>query len=319
MKLKVNWTNVFITEILLFINAIFMAFWIFNEKTAILGSTINPDRWGSDVEMSWMQMGFCALIIIYLLVMMVLVIWELIYIFDREDTKSPWHNLIKKHKDEEINVNYKFNNGREKSEEEIQKQIDLKNEIKMKAKKTFKKIIWLAIVLFLAVVLFKSGRTVFTQTVNMFNTSKTYNNNYQQKLEEKEGFYDKLWKTYDTKNSIVELNREMFIEVTTIIMENRADGEGMMWKWVQENQQIPYSEFTKFYADLSDYITSQREAYFAIEKTCQHIARQHNTMLDTFPNNIYNRVFLDIEKIEFEYGFLSDSTRNVFATGNEYR
>ena len=180
----------------------------------------------------------------------------------------------------------------------------------------WKKIIWWGIAIFLAIVVFKFGRTVFTQSVDLFNTSKTYNYSYDQKVEEKEGFYDKLWKTYDQKDAIVELNKETFIEVTKIIMENRKAGENVTWNWVRENQHIPYSEFSKFYANLSDYITQQREGYFAIEKACQHIARQHNTMIDTFPNNVYNRM-LKLEAIEYEYGFLSDSTRNVFATKTE--
>ena len=94
-------------------------------------------------------------------------------------------------------------------------------------------------------------------------------------------------------------------------MENRKDGQNVTWKWLQENQQIPYDEFTKFYSDLSVFITTQREGYFNIEKECQVIANRNNTLLDTFPNNIYNKV-LKLNKIKFEYGFLSDSTNNVF-------
>ena len=87
-------------------------------------------------------------------------------------------------------------------------------------------------------------------------------------------------------------------------------------KFVQENQQIPYEEFTKFYADLSNFITSQREGYFNIEKECQLISNKNNTLLDTFPNNLYNKV-LGCEKIKFEYGFTSDSTQAVFTSKRE--
>jgi hypothetical protein len=96
-------------------------------------------------------------------------------------------------------------------------------------------------------------------------------------------------------------------------MENRRDGEKIMWKWLQENQQIPYNEFTEFYKDLTEFVTSQRDEYFKIEKECQVIANKNNTMLDTFPNNIYNH-FLKLNRIKFEYGFLSDSTNHTFKT-----
>jgi len=134
--------------------------------------------------------------------------------------------------------------------------------------------------------------------------------------QEKAGFYDKLWKTFLAKEKITNINKETFLLVTKVIMENRSDGEKITWKWVQENQKIPYEEFTLFYADLSDFITTQREGYFKIEQVCQEIANKNNTLLDTFPNNIYNKI-LNCQKINFQYGFLSDSTVNVFKSGKE--
>lgn len=156
----------------------------------------------------------------------------------------------------------------------------------------------------------------YNQGKLIYNTSKKYHNTYEQKTLEKVGFYDKMWKTYYSKDKITNINRETFIQVTKIIMENRADGQSITWKWVQENQQIPYEEFTKFYADLSSFIEAQREDYFGLEKACQNLANQHNTLLDTFPNNIYNKI-LKCERIKFEYGFTSDQTEEVFRSKQE--
>jgi hypothetical protein len=138
---------------------------------------------------------------------------------------------------------------------------------------------WGIIILILFVV-FGWGRVIFKQTASMFNKSKLYHNYYTQKVQEKAGFYDKLWKTYLQKEKITNINRETFILVTKYIMENRRDGEKLSWKWLQENQPIPYDDFTKFYVDLSNFISSQREGYFDIEKECQLIANQNNTLLD---------------------------------------
>lgn len=55
-------------------------------------------------------------------------------------------------------------------------------------------------------------------------------------------FFDKLWKVYLQKYEICELNKNTFLEVTNMIMEGRHDGEQVTWKWLQENQNIPYSE-----------------------------------------------------------------------------
>jgi len=180
----------------------------------------------------------------------------------------------------------------------------------------FKK--WLMWGLIIILFFFIGGLTknIFKDSVKLYNGSKKYNNLYIQKVQEKKGFYDKLWKTYLQKEKITNVNKETFITVTKIIMENRKDGLNVTWKWLQENQQIPYDDFVKFYEDLSNFITKQREGYFNIEIQCQEIANQNNTMLDTFPNNIYNKV-LNLNRINFEYGFTSDSTENVFKTKKE--
>lgn len=176
-------------------------------------------------------------------------------------------------------------------------------------------IVWSLIVIF-GFMLYGWGKTLVVQSAKMYNKSKMYHNTYIQRVQEKNGFYDKLWKTYLQKEKITNINKETFLQVTKIIMENRKDGQTLTWKWVQENQQIPFSEFTKFYADLSDFISTQREGYFKIETDCQLIANMNNTLLDTFPNNIYNKV-IGCDKIKFEYGFLSDSTNQVFKSKKE--
>ena len=164
--------------------------------------------------------------------------------------------------------------------------------------------------------LYKVVKPSISDSILIYNKSVQYQNLYKQKTDEKMGFYDKLWKVYLQKNQIAELNKDVFIEVTKIIMQGRADGDKVAWKWVQENQQIPYDQFTKFYADLSEFVFSQREAYFNIEKECMNIANQNNTMLDTFPNNIYNKV-LKCEKIDFKYSFTSKKTKEVFSSEEE--
>ena len=185
--------------------------------------------------------------------------------------------------------------------------------IKPKKKYTYLK---LGIVILIAIFLYNILVGNINRMITMFNTSKQYQNTYTQRVQEKVGFYDKLWKTYLQKEKITNVNKETFLEVTKIIMENRKDGEQITWKWVRENQEIPYSEFTKFYADLSNFITEQREGYFNIEKECQKIANMNNTMLDTFPHNMYNKI-LKCPVINFQYGFTSDSTNSLFNSGIE--
>jgi hypothetical protein len=155
------------------------------------------------------------------------------------------------------------------------------------------------------------------RSVYIYNTSVVYENQYKQKQIERLGFYDKMWKTYFAKDKIATLNKDVFTDVTRLIMENRRDGQNIAWKWVHENQQIPYTEFTKFYSDLSEFVQSQRDAYYFIETQCQSIAIAQNMLLDTFPHNYYNKLFVHRPHITFKYGFLSDSTNEIFKSGVE--
>lgn len=158
---------------------------------------------------------------------------------------------------------------------------------------------------------------LYDKYVVIYNPSVVYYKQYDQKTKEREGFFDNMWKTYYTKDRIVSLNKETFIEVTRLVMEARKDGSSVAWKWVRENQPVPYGEFTKFYSDLSSFIEMQRQGYYDLEKQCNAIATAHNMLIDTFPNNLYNRYLVHRKPIVYEYGFLSDSTRKVFKTGNE--
>ena len=160
------------------------------------------------------------------------------------------------------------------------------------------------------------GKTVYSNSKSIYNTSINYRNEYVQLCQEKQGFYDNLWKSYYQKTQISDMNKETFLQVTKLIMDGRSDGKNVSWKWVRENQQIPYSEFTQFYSDLSVFIETRRDEYLAIEKKCQELAKKNNVMLDTFPNNLYNR-YLKLEHIKFEYGFLSDKTEKVFISKKE--
>lgn len=300
---KVKKSYIVAFELILVTISITLVAWLFNDLTLIDGDVRYKDRWGSiEVEMGWKHTVLCTLAIISLVYNGIILIWQFVSFADG-DIRSPYKNLRSW-----------LNEGVEKNTINF-----IDDEVKTKKinwKKMIKKIIWYGVLVVIVFNLFKIGGTFYRDGKVLYNTSKIYHNTYQQKVEEKQGFYDKMWKTYLQKDKITNVNKETFVLVTKIIMENRADGENVTWKWVRENQHIPYEEFSKFYADLSNFITSQREGYFNIEKQCQLISRQNNTMLDTFPNNMYNKV-LNLERIVFEYGFLSDSTRTVFETKTE--
>jgi hypothetical protein len=289
-NIKITRSAILLALTAILIAGVFLIAWLFGDNTCIFNDTKYSD---GSASFRWVHVAINVVVVIGYIVLIILYIGE--FVNDKSD--RPFKFIYDK--DE---YNYRRSRRNEDDKEEAPaKPIQ------------WKRWVFYIVLLFCIVNVFKFGKTIYKQSVFMYNTSKKYNNTYQQKVEEKLGFYDKLWKTYQTKAQITNMNKDVFVEVTKIIMANVADGQNLSWKWISRYPDIDYNQFTEFYADLSNYIEKQREGYFSIEKTCQLIANQNNTMLDTFPNNIYNRA-LKLQRIKFEYGFLSDSTNHVFAT-----
>ena len=185
----------------------------------------------------------------------------------------------------------------------------LRKEIKLPG---YKGIISVVVIIILGFIIFKPAKPM----IHMYNTNIYYFYKLEKVIRERKMFYDKMWKTYLTKNDICQVNRETFIEVTNIIMNGRADGQNVSWKFVKENQNIPYNEFTTFYKDLSKFVTEQRESYYQLENEAMKIVQQQNGMLDSFPNNIYNKI-LCIQKLHYTSGFTSARTEEVFKNHRE--
>ena len=192
------------------------------------------------------------------------------------------------------------------NDEELEKNTPNLNLFKMKWKNKIIAVIVLCL-------LWSLGGKITDKSKVIYNTSVVYNKQYAQKTSELAGFYDKMWKTYFAKDKVALMNKDVFIEVARLQTESRKDGSAVAWKWVHENTNIPYHEFTAFYKDLSNYIESQREAYNNLENQRIAIATAHNMLIDTFPNNVYNMV-IGRNHIKFEYAMLSDSTNKVFST-----
>lgn len=168
----------------------------------------------------------------------------------------------------------------------------------------------------LLVIVFILALIPVKQPIKLYNDSVVAYNAYTQKCQQREGFYDNMYKTYVQKKDISFLNYGQFKEIATIIMENKKDGASLAWKWLSEQKVIPFEEFTSFWRDLSGYVQSKRDGYYALEVECQQLANANNTLLSTFPNKFYN-FFLGRPHAVYKYGFTSAETKSVFASGEE--
>lgn len=169
--------------------------------------------------------------------------------------------------------------------------------------------VWLIVIFLIALLPAKQPAQMYNQSIGTYN-------NFTQKSQQKEGYYDKMYKTYSQKMDISYINYSQFKEISVIIMENKKDGAQLAWKWLSEQKVIPFEEFTSLWKDLSAFIQTQREGYYQLEVECQQLANANNTLLATFPNNFYN-FFLRRPYAKYSYGFTSDETQKVFRTGKE--
>lgn len=167
----------------------------------------------------------------------------------------------------------------------------------------------LGVVFVLAVISFVSS--TYHGFTGFYNKTVDYKLEYEALKQKQVTTFDNNFLAFKEKYEIANVNKEAFIQVTNIIMSSRKDGINVAWKWMHENQQIPYTEFAEFYKDLSSFTASRYSENNAIELQKQRLVAEYNKMLVTFPNLIYNH-FIKASPIEYKYGFVSEETSNKF-------
>jgi hypothetical protein len=174
------------------------------------------------------------------------------------------------------------------------------------------KLLFTLVYMILATFIFNS----VDKSKELYNYSVSSHLKYDKSIQRKEVSYDFLWKTASVKSDIKIENVETFIKITKVILDGRKDGDKVTWKWLQENQPIPYSEYTKFYSDLSYFIESKRYDIMMLENESQDIAEEYNRTINQFPNSFYANI-LGLENIDYKASISSSKTKEVFRTGVE--
>jgi len=152
---------------------------------------------------------------------------------------------------------------------------------------------------------------VYTEVKSLYNTTVDLQSQDVAKAQELVSTYDSYYLSFIDKYKLTNVSKDAFVQVTNIVMSNRKDGPNVAWKWMQENQNIPYEQFTQFYANLVEFTTERYSVLLSIEKARQDIVRNHNRLIAVFPNTLYNR-YLKIKPLEYKFGYVSDSTKKLF-------
>jgi len=139
---------------------------------------------------------------------------------------------------------------------------------------------------------------------------------YNQKMDERTAFYDKLWKVISQKSQIAVKNDSSFRANVNIIMAGRKDAPGTAMKWIKEsNPNANFNEVSTLYKDLSRSVEAQREGFFIQEKYLQDIKRQHDNLIRKFPGSALNLVF-SRDPIIYK-PITSDRTDEVIKSGKD--
>lgn len=159
--------------------------------------------------------------------------------------------------------------------------------------------------------------TVVLLTVSTSNQEVDVRTQFEQKMDERKAFYDKLYKILAQKSQIATKNDSSFRKNIDIIMSGRKDAEGTVMKWITEsNPNAQYAEVSGLYKDLSRAVEAQREGFFDQEKTIQDIVRVHKNLLRKFPSGVLLTTFFGRKELVYT-PISSDRTDDVFKTGKD--
>lgn len=170
----------------------------------------------------------------------------------------------------------------------------------------------LSIAIILAFIVILPLISTYEDGTKLYNKATSFRLENDALIQKQRTNYDGYYQAFMDKQANASINKEAFIEVTNIIMTNRKDGQNLAWKWNQENQQIPYEEFTSFYRELSAFISARYADNMEIERQKQDIVKQHNILISIYPNNLINKYFLHIDKLVYKEGYITEFTKTRF-------
>lgn len=157
---------------------------------------------------------------------------------------------------------------------------------------------------------------IFATFVSFSNNEIELRTTFEQKIDERTAFYDKMYKIITQQTQIAVKNDESFRQNINIIMEGRKDAEGVFMKWIQEtNPNANYNEVSALYKDLSRSVEAQREGFFNEEKVLQDVVRQHKNHIQKFPNSFYN-MFMGRQALQYK-PIQSSLTEEIMRTGKD--
>lgn len=156
-----------------------------------------------------------------------------------------------------------------------------------KLKVSRKKLIQLIIVFFIIFSGYEAAKYSLTEGVAVYNEQKDIRNTYEQKVQERNIIMSEFMDCLTSSLKVSEANANYFKENVQFIMENRKDGDKLMWKWVKEiNPNANFNDVSEMFQHMQLLYLEKRSSIIAINKTLFELEKRDANLRTMFPSNM---------------------------------
>lgn len=156
-----------------------------------------------------------------------------------------------------------------------------------KIKVSWKKLVWLIIAVLVIFSGYKATKYSLTEGVAVYNEQKDIRNTYEQKVQERNIMMSEFMDCLTSSLKVSETNANYFKENIQSIMENRKDGDKLMWKWVTEvNPNANFNEVSEMFQHMQSLYLEKRSSIIAINKVLFELEKRDANIRTMFPSNM---------------------------------
>lgn len=191
----------------------------------------------------------------------------------------------------------------ESTDEDVKKVIIVdiannKNEKMDKMKVSWKKVIWAFVIIVLLFGGYKATKYTFTEGITVYNTQKDIRNTYEQKIQERNIVMSEFIDCLKSSLNVSEENAKYFKDNVQTIMENRSDGDKLMWKWVKEvNPNANFNEVSTLFQHMQTLYKEKRSTIIEVNKVLFELEKRDANLRMMFPSNIIIRFVGETEPL----------------------
>lgn len=155
---------------------------------------------------------------------------------------------------------------------------------------------------------------LFFMGIGFHNSEVKLRNLITNKQTDNKSQMDKMWKNISQTAQVTDMQKSALIEIFNGYAQARTGGgnNGSLMKWVQET--VPNVDQTT-YTKLQNIILAERDGFAMRQKEILDFKREHDNLIDTFPNNIF-AALLGRNKINVVI-VTSTRTETAFETGRD--